>query len=290
MADIIPLDVQSPRFARVWAIIRTDGLSPLYITDHDKNIELAGLTFSPVFGFQVTTRESENGSSTLEMQGIVDDSVFKLGDFLAQRYEEAKVTEVTLDWKYPWRPSYRTSLFWMGAPNFEYGTFSAPLEGYSRFMKKIVGKRVSKLCPLELFKVGDGLCNASKVGREYTGVDVNTSTGRTNLTTVPGVITAGLASNRFEDAKLTWTGGSNSGLTSIVRIGSSDAGGGTYTFNLYIPTPYDIGPADEFTIEWGCNRTIDVCNDDFANVDNHGGEAHTPGPDLGKTVERSKTG
>jgi len=289
MADIVPLDVQSPRLARIWLIQRADG-GMKYITDHDKAIVLTGVTpFSPVFGFQVTTREAENGSSVLEMQGLIDNSVFSLGDFVAQRYEEAVVTEVTLDWKYPWRPSHRTSVFWMGAASFDSETFTAPLEGYSRFMQKTKGKRVSKLCPLEVYAVGDGLCNASKTGREYTGVVVFSSTGRNNLTTIGGGIAASLPLDRFADAKLTWTLGDNSGLTSIVRTSTVDLGGASYTLDLYVPTPYDIDNGDQFTIEWGCNRTIEMCNDDFSNVDNHGGEAHAPGPDLGKTVERSKT-
>jgi uncharacterized phage protein (TIGR02218 family) len=298
-ADVF-LSSQSIRLARVWTIERSDGVFR-YITDHDRSIVKEGITYSPVSGFQVTTRETESGNTVLEAQGVMDDSVFKYADFVDQVYEEAKVTELTLDWKYPWRKIIRTKVFWFGTTSFDSETWTGNFEGISRFLFRVKGRRVSTLCQLELFSTGDFMCNASRTGKEYgtdtgSGCGISSVVDRNTFTMTSGsgspAMVPALGENRFVDGVITWLTGENAdaGVLSIVQANDDPGGGNSnYTFDLYTPTPYDIADTDQFSIEWGCKHTIDDCGENFNNAENHGGEAHTPGPDIGLNIERSKT-
>ena len=292
--DKIDLSVQSVRLARIWQVLRVDGVSK-YITDHDKELTFNGQVYSPAHGFQVTTRETTVGSNVLEASGLMDDTVgnpvFSYSDFVVGLYEEAKVFEYVVDWKYLWRPHIRRQIFWFGQARFTESNWAVPLEGPSRFMTRVTGRRVTKLCTLELFKVGDFECNASRTGREYTSTVAQVIQARTSFKTLSfpaGGIPGGLIENRFADGVLIWLTGANAGTKCTVK--SSDfTTDGDYTLELYLPLRYDVAVSDTFSIEWGCDRTIEMCGTDFQNEVNHGGEAHTPGPDIGGNIERVKT-
>lgn len=278
------LATRSIRLSKCWSVLRTDGITKR-ITDHNTDLTVLGNVYSPVKGFQVTSREQESGDIKLEMRGSIDDLVFSFDDFVTERYAEAIVTEFLVDWKHPFMGPYRTTKFWIGQPKFDFERFSAPLEGILRFLKHSKQKLISKLCPYKTFDVAT--CKASTTGKRWTGVNVATVVDRTRFVVTGGTITNSLGIDAFMDGEIIWETGANAGKTSNVRT-NLDSGTGAYDITLYLPVDRDIVSGDDLQISLGDDHTIDDCNNTFANAVNFGGEPEVPGSSVAANVERNK--
>lgn len=268
---------QAFRRARLWKITRQDG-EVFYITEHDQKIQFEGNTYSPTGGFEITSRvlTARQGATTnFRASGIVSDDVFSYASLRASQWSDAVMEEYVVDWKYPWIGSLRSMKYFFGNPQFDEERFSVVIEGVTRFLTRRAGRVTSKVCPLELFGTGLGKCNASSVGHVWTGVAVLSVTDRDTFKCLGGTITGSLGADWFADGKLTWTVGDNAGIVTSVRASDDDAGG-AYTFDLNIPAPFDIAPGDLFTIESGCDHLAETCDSKFGNMENYGGQPHTP--------------
>jgi uncharacterized phage protein (TIGR02218 family) len=93
-----------------------------------------------------------------------------------------------------------------------------------------------------------------------------------SVTTAPwwnGVIT-------FTQGFIKWTSGKNTGLTGYIKSLNSNT-----QILLANPMPFPIVAGDQFTMYAGCNKTISMCQNGFANLLNHGGMEFVPNPEVG---------
>ena len=281
---VVNLNAEAVRLARAWKLVRKDG-GTLRLTDSSSGVEVLGELYSPLYGFQVTSRENSFGQQSLEMQGLIDDSTFGYSDMIANRFDSAVIIERVVDWKYPWKGAVRpSSKFWMGTPDFNSETFTAPLEDITRYLRRTRSSTVGPICPLKLFETGDGKCNADPTGKSYPTLTVGVVTDRQTFQMIGSVVPGGFPENRFADGKLVWITGLNSALVSNVKMSDTSVVG-AYELMLHNPMPFDIDVGDTFSLEWGCDRTEDNCGDLFDNIENFGGEPHIPGSDTAANIE-----
>ena len=289
-----PVIAQTLRLARCWNIQRTNA-APIRITDHNCELFVLGVTYSPIGGFNITTTQTDGEAERdVRVDGVISQpsdptQVFTFDDFRAGLFREAKIVEYVVDWKYPWHGSVdgRTRTYWMGESNFNEETFSAPLEGVSRFMKQVYTKRVGKLCDYDVYDTDT--CKATTVGNSWSCF-IDTVTDRNTVRFSGGGLTTGVD---FVRGKITWTNGTNNGFTMNVRS-QTDHGDGSYTVDLATPLQYDASASDAVSVFRGCDRRIVTCAT-FASIDadpsnevNFGGEPEIPGFNIASNVNRSK--
>ena len=71
-------------------------------------------------------------------------------------------------------------------------------------------------------------------------------------------------SNQVVGGKVTWTSGLNTGYSMEIK----EHDGPVRTITLYLPTPNDIGPGDDFTFSPGCDKTFNTCKFTYDNLVN----------------------
>jgi uncharacterized phage protein (TIGR02218 family) len=74
---------------------------------------------------------------------------------------------------------------------------------------------------------------------------------------------------------LTWTSGNNNGFSIEVKKFNFQ----TEVFTLFLSMPYDIQVGDNYSVTYGCDKSLDTCKDRFNNVVNFRGEPYLPGLD-----------
>ena len=92
--------------------------------------------------------------------------------------------------------------------------------------------------------------------------------------TPPELARAGYAQDYFTDGIVTFTSGSNAGLSAKVKT-HFDSG----TFLLALPLVTPVLPGDSYTAVAGCRKRLEDCSAKFNNVLNFQGEPHLPGVD-----------
>ena len=70
--------------------------------------------------------------------------------------------------------------------------------------------------------------------------------------------------NQVVGGKVTWTSGLNTGYSMEIK----EHDGPVRTITLYLPTPNDIGPGDDFTFSPGCDKTFNTCKFTYDNLVN----------------------
>jgi len=86
----------------------------------------------------------------------------------------------------------------------------------------------------------------------------------------------------FNDGLLTFTSGAMNGVSIEVK------GWDGTQITLFLPMAFQPAPLDTFTIEPGCNKTINNCHTKFNNIVNFRGEPFIPGLNLTSLYPDSK--
>lgn len=100
LAQHIARDVTT--LATLWRIERRDG-TVLGFTDHDRDLEVSGLTYRAAKGFtpSAIVESAELSVDNLEVAGILGDEAITAGDISSGRYDGAAITVMRINWKDP---------------------------------------------------------------------------------------------------------------------------------------------------------------------------------------------
>lgn len=130
--------------------------------------------------------------------------------------------------------------------------------------------------PKNLFQAGcthtlyDAGCTLLKANFTSTGTVASGSTTVTIATSA----TLGKAADFFALGVLTFTSGSNSGLSYGVKAYVPASGSDAITLDR--PTMLPVAAGDTFTIAAGCDKTQATCSGRFNNLANFGGQPNVP--------------
>jgi uncharacterized phage protein (TIGR02218 family) len=81
------------------------------------------------------------------------------------------------------------------------------------------------------------------------------------------------ATGTFNYGKLTWTTGSNNGVSMEVKNWDNPS----QTFSLWLPMPNAIQAGDTYSVYPGCDKRFTTCQTTFNNTVNFGGFPYVPG-------------
>lgn len=276
------------RHVTCWELRRQDGVI-LRFTDHCHSLKLAdGFTYSPANGgTESTAREREAGVKDInaESRGIISSAAITTLDLLLGKYENTRVIEKVVDWRYPWHEPFTTTTFWMFDLEYDGEQWSAQLSSVPGWMRTPVGKVHSRSCAASL---GDGQCK----------VDLSQQNNITNFMFIDGVeiqrsifyaSNTGMPlspANRYDGGFLRWVGGLNSDLVCEIKSAQllDDVpvlGWLTWRIELWLPTWFDIvgelGAGDGAMFTRGCDGSATVCKGTFNNLVNFRGFHLMPG-------------
>lgn len=257
-----------------WKLVRNDGVT-LGFTDHDRDLVFESTTFEAASGFTATAVEQSLGLAVdnMDATGALVSNKLEDDDLAAGLWDNAEITVWRVDWT---DVSKRVILLKGSIGEVSRGDlhFSAEVRSLAHVLNQPFGRMFMKHCDADL---GDVRCGANISGMIHTGVTVAAvSDRRTFTTTNSGVVAR--PTSFFTRGKITWTSGLNQGFS--MEIKNHVAGVSAATFILWELMPYDIQTGDAFTVQVGCDKTIETCFAKFNNVVNFRGFPRIPGNDA----------
>lgn len=262
------------RWCRLWRLTRVDG-TIYYITDHDKTIVWNLNSYLPSGGFDGSAREfraaqAENNFSVI---GILSSDLITTSDLHGGLFEEAKIEEYIVDWKYPLTDTIRKDVWWISRIKWTNSGWNAELEGPKRFQRRRAGGSLSHLCRNDL---GQSTCG--------NGVNIESASYKKAMTVITDAtdrrtfLTFGLVipvETTFDNGRVLWLTGLNAGIVSEIKVYTR----ATQILELEVPTPFDILSSDTATVYAGCDKLEATCKAIFNNFLNFRGRPHIQGTD-----------
>jgi uncharacterized phage protein (TIGR02218 family) len=268
------------------------GKDPIAFTDHDCDLIVDGITYSPLFAMSAT---SINQNLTLSVDNLEITSFFAALGITDAGLRSGQLDVATLDlflvnWEDPSMGVVYLAQGWsVGRFDLNDHVCQIEMRSLTQKLQVEIGDTYSETCRA---KLGDAQC----------GVALNVPAFNTT-----GVVGAALegATQRFnsshildlEGVKLTggtliWTkvGSANYQLTMEIKS-AVDVDIFDHTiFTLLCPMPFPIEVDDTFHIDVGCDKTINMCRNRFANAINFRGEPFVPTePEAMSTIAYNPT-
>ena len=259
--------------ARAWLITRRDGLR-LGFTDHDQDIDMAGVLFKASTGLAAKALQSTTGLSmdNTEAMGALSDAAIDEADLAAGRYDGAEVTIWLLNWANPAQHmiEFKGSF---GEVTRAGGAFKVDLRGQTDGLNVPLGRVYHSGCDAVL---GGPACkfNLDTAGfrAEFTVQELGAE---------GEILLFGPASpvdDWFQLGRLTALTGQAQGLHGMVKTDKS-LGSGARQVTLWQPFAAPLALGDLVQIEAGCDRSKATCHLKFNNIINFQGFPHIPGAD-----------
>lgn len=154
----------------VYRVERRDGVV-LTLTDHDREVEFEGETYTPVGSGSLTAEAREaQKESELDIVGVLDSSQITADDIRARRYVGAKLRIRVIDWLFPWKVYYETlkTIENIRASGL---TWRATVMGITRQLQDPVGSNWYRECDLVLGSNAQGR-RSCRVDLSATGLDL----------------------------------------------------------------------------------------------------------------------
>lgn len=267
---------QTKFWVYVWKIVRTDGVTYRF-TNFDKIITLDdGYPYSPVGGLNASARRREDKfrEHEMEYEGYISSDLIKEADLIAGRFREAIITESVVDSRVPFMGPLYSMKYWLDDTHFDKVKWNANLSSVVRFLRMPVGDILTRNCNADL---GDARCKVVLASYQAAGVVVDgleDGERRRIIIATTASLAAGTDGD-YDNGFVQFSSGLNNGLKGDIKSYTATS----RRIELHIPMPYDIAPADTFTITKGCNKTKSICISKFSNGVNFRGSPFTPGTD-----------
>ncbi len=266
------LDTGVTTLARAWVLRRRDG-RVLGFTDHDRDIEVAGVTCKADTGLTARALAQTTGLSVdnSEALGALSDAAVTEADIAAGRYDGAEVEAWLVNWA---TPAQRLMQFRgnLGEITRVAGGFRAELLGLAERLNRPVGRAYQTACSAVL---GDGDCRVDLAGPGFSGegvVETAEDQKRLGLTGLEG-----FDDRWFERGRLTVLTGAAVGLIGIVKNDRPEAA--LRGIELWQALRAEIAPGDRVRLEAGCDKRPRTCRLKFGNMLNYRGFPDIPGED-----------
>lgn len=258
--------------ARAWSMTRKDGVV-MGFTDHDRDLQFNGITFRAASGLAAGTLEQATGLSVdnAEALGALSDDAVTEADIAAGRLDGAEVVAWLVNWAEPEvrRVEFRGRI---GAITRKGAAFTAELRGLSEALNTEGGASFRRDCAAEL---GDARCrfDLTTPGFRFDGrlLAVRDGAGLR----VDGA--AGVPEGWFTNGVLEVLEGPARGL--IGRIRADRPEDGAREIELWAALQALPGSGDAVRLTAGCDKRLQTCRSQFANVANFRGFPHLPSED-----------
>lgn len=268
--------------ADLWKITRADGTAYRF-TSHNRALTVNGEVYTPCGGITSSALQLSAAlgeTDNIDLQGLVTTGAISAIDLWSGLFNGATVEISRVDWT-DTATGYQEIILTGRTGALEIKDTSYRFEVVSAGQRLSQNAILQTVTPSCRYTLGDSRCGVNLASFTTTGSvtavalpNLRTSATRRSFTDSSKVE----AAEHWQFAKLTWTSGANTGITSDVR---SFAGG---VFVLDVAMPYDIALSDDYSIVRGCDKLPGTCHTVFSNKINFGGFEWVRGSDdLNKT-------
>lgn len=286
------IDARSTSLARCWKITRLDGTTygftefnnPLSI-NADGN---GAITYQPdlTFNTEAFSYSDEMEVDGTSMVGVIDSSLFSEADLIAGKFDGATVLSFLVDWNNVAGGVVKLLKGKLGEFERKDFGFRAECRGLSQYLQNNIVSLYTPRCRSKFGDTGVGTsggCNFDLYSKTQTcTVQSVASRKQFNVTGLVGPILAGTGGVKiggyFNLGKVTFLTGANAGI--IKEINTFVDLGDPFTITLFLALPFDLQIGDALSIVPGCDKTLEVCRDNWNNLVNFRGEPWLPGEDI----------
>lgn len=277
--------------AYIFKAKRTDGTVYGFTSfDQDIVFDMAdgdgSVTYVAFTGTTVTATATKDDLSVdnQDVSGFLDSEAISEQDIRAGLWNNAALKIAIVNWNDLTQGCLKMRAGNTGQIKLKNGLFISEVRGLNQKLTTQIVGLYGPLCRAELGSTADGfdkestwLCGIDISTYRQTG-SVDTSADAMHISPSGGLKMIGSATPTadapdgwFDDGILTFTSGPMDGFT--IEVKSYVSG----VLELFLPMPFQPANSDTFTIEPGCNKTIDDCHGKFNNIVNHRGEPFIPG-------------
>lgn len=271
-----------------WQAIRADG-TIFGFTDHDRDVTFdAGdghgtIIYKASTSFTASDMQDQLGMavSNVDLVGALSSEAITDADLEDGRWDQCAITVMVVDWSSP----TLGHTVWVSGTTGQVTSgdlaFQAELRSLGQHLAQYIGSLVQPTCRSNLFDTGSGLdggCNLAQpaaVAGTIATVTSRTAFKVTAAGSFPDGTKGSLTGGYFAWGTVTFTSGANVGLSR--EVFTSDSG---LNFVMLLPFPEDIVIGDGVHLQFGCDKSSEVCIKNFANGNNFRGEPYVPGSDF----------
>jgi uncharacterized phage protein (TIGR02218 family) len=265
------LDGEATTLCNAWRVVRRDGVV-LGFTDHDRDLDVDGLTYLAASGFEASETEDGNSLSAEggDVSGGFSADAITAEDLSAGRYDGAKVEVFLVNWQATGqRLLLRTAE--LGEVRREGGLFRAELRRLTHTLDQVKGRIYGRQCDAVL---GAARCGVNLAAYRATAT-VSAVTDDMHIE-VTGL--SGFAERFFRYGVLSFTSGAAAGLSADIDDHRKAAGADSLT--LWLPMAAGVAVGDTLQVTAGCDKRFSTCKAKFNNRLNFQGFPHMPGSDF----------
>ncbi len=260
-----------------WRLTRRDGVV-LGFTDHDRDLDVEGLTFLAASGIAGSEITSAQGLAVTgaELSGALSADALSADDLAAGLYDGAAVELLLIDWSNP-SNALLLRRGTVGEVKCEDGAFTAEIRSLADAFNETRGRIFTAVCDADL---GDARCGVDLAAPACSATaTVGTVEGSLRLSL--GGLSA-FAEGAFARGRLTFLSGANAGFATEVKAHLKAEGADVV--RLWQRPPQEVRAGDGVRLTVGCDKQFATCRDRFANALNFQGFPHMPGNDFVITV------
>lgn len=258
--------------ARAWSLRRGDGLV-LGFTDHDRDLEFAGIRFQAETGMTARALALSTGLApdNSEALGALSAQALTEADITAGRWDGAALSAWLVNWADP-RQHRQVFQGQLGEITRRGQAFGVELRGLAEALNRAQGRVFLQGCSAAL---GDGQCRVDLATEGYR-VDLaliaQEGEALLRLPSLPGH-----AARWFERGRLTVLSGAAAGLWGQIKNDRDT--GAERLVELWQGLRAPLRPGDHLRLEAGCDKRADTCRLKFDNMLNFRGFPNIPGED-----------
>ncbi len=252
--------------AHCWKLTRRDNVV-MGFTSHDKDLIISGVTYAAATGFTPTaiSGSSSLAVDNLDIEGMLSSGAISEDDILAGIYDFAEIELFLVNYEDLSQGIMKLRRGWLGEVKLSGQQFVAEVRGLTQRLSQQTGELYSPSCRAEL---GDSRCKVNLATYTVTGSVTSVTSQQIFVDS-----SRSEAADTYAFGKITFTGGANNGLSMEVKEFANSQ------LVLALPMPYAITVGDTYSLIRGCDKTLDTCENIFANAVNFRGEPHVPGID-----------
>lgn len=216
-------------------------------TEHTDDIVLSGVTYAAATGFDASQVRAAIGLVVdgLDLTGPAVSPAPALAEIMQAYWDGARVEIFEVDYTQPSIGSNPMRKGWIGQIEAAGLGFQAEMRGLAHKLQQTQGRVVQETCDADFC---DARCGLSAASYTVTGT-VDSVTSRRTFADAARTEAAGL----YTYGVLTWTSGSNIGLSSAVKSYTVGA------VELVEAMPRDIAVGDGYSLIEGCSKTREAC-------------------------------
>ncbi|NVK33685.1 MAG: DUF2163 domain-containing protein [Rhodobacteraceae bacterium] len=286
--------------AKCWLVTRADG-AVIGFTDHDRSIEVEGVSCQPENALEVSSLVSATGFATgggdvrgalsstelepasISASGLSDD------DLEAGLWDGARVAMYLVNWQDPGQ-YLLVRRARIGEVSRAGEAFQAELRGLGHLLDVRQGRVFSRNCDADL---GDTRCQLDLEDPQFKAQAIVSAIEAPGTLLVSGL--DGFDSGWFSGGRLCVDDGPQQGFETEIagHANELDASGPAATsarIGLWQAPPKTLEVGTQLTLYAGCDKRFETCRRKFSNTLNFQGFPHMPGTDFVLSYPARNTG